>query len=370
MKVAQLTLNTYNNYGNVLQKYALQKILERFVDFTEVLWFNGNIGVSHFWAETADIPPDQSLEYYLREAIRMTKFKEFDERYIKTRFNLPYIEDIADEYDFFVVGSDQVWNPFCEFINMPLPIKFLEFAPREKKIAYAASIGISEFPNEVKEYCRQGIADFAHVSVREENAIKIISDLGLEPPLLVLDPTLLLTRDDYLKIARRPSWFNEKYERGYILTYYLMGSHPPELTSMLQELNLPLINLCDIKNFNHYTTGVEEFLYLFAHASLVCVSSFHGTVFSILFKRPFINCTKNYQGMGVPSMRIPSLLKMFGLEDRTVYTDEFNKIESPLEIDFSVRDKVLPLERMKAFKFLSNALGVEMPAELMGGDAQ
>ena len=69
-------------------------------------------------------------------------------------------------------------------------------------------------------------------------------------------------------------------------------------------------------------------------------------------------------------MRIPSLLKMFGLEDRTVYTDEFNKIESPLEIDFSVRDKVLPLERMKAFKFLSNALGVEMPAELNGGDAQ
>ena len=365
MKVAQLTFNTYNNYGNVLQKYALQKVLEKFVDETEVLWFNGNAGASHFWAETGDIPPNKPIEYYLYEAVRMTKFKEFDERYIKSRFNLPYLEEVGDEYDFFVVGSDQVWNPFCESINMPLPVKFLAFVPDEKKIAYAASIALTELPDDVKEYFMQGVKSFTHVSVREENAVKIISELGLEPPLLVLDPVFLLTRDEWLKIARRPSWFNKKYERGYILTYYLRNFPPPEIKSVADELNLPVINLLDIKNFNHYAIGPEEFLYLFAHATLIYANSFHGIAFSTLFKRPFVNCEYDDETTQSMGTRIPSLLKMFGLENRTVYTKEFNKIKSPLEIDFSRRDEILPQERMKA-------LGVEIPAELngVGYDAQ
>ena len=370
MKVAQLTFNTYNNYGNVLQKYALQRILERFVDFTEVLWFNGNMGSSHFWAETGDIPQGYPIAHYLREAVRMTKFKEFDERYIKSRFNLPYLEEVGDEYDFFVVGSDQVWNPFCESINMPLPVKFLAFVPDEKKIAYAASIALTELPDDVKEYFMQGVKSFTHVSVREENAVKIISELGLEPPPVLLDPVLLLTRDEWLKIARRPSWLNEKYERGYILTYYISKYYSDKVNTIISKLNLPVINLVGTNNFNHYTTAPEEFLYLFANASLISTSSFHGTAFSILFRRPFINCIQDFQGIGFPSTRIPSLLKIFGLENRTVYTKEFNKIKSPLEIDFSRRDEVLTFERMKAFKFLSKALGVEIPAELREVGAQ
>ncbi len=371
MKVAQLTFNTYNNYGNVLQKYALQRILERFVDFTEVLWFNGNMGSSHFWAETGDIPQGYPIAHYLREAVRMSKFKAFDERYIKTRFNLPYLEETGDEYDFFVVGSDQVWNPFCEPYNMPLNIKFLDFVPNEKKIAYAASIARHDLPDEIKDIFRDGVASFSHVSVREENAVRIIEELGLKPPLLVVDPIFLLTSDEWLKIARRPSWFNEKYERGYILTYFIHHLPSPELMSWLAESKLPFINLLRVrsinfytKNFNHYTTSPEEFLYLMAHASLVLASSFHGVAFPILFKRPFINCESDATSTHYMAMRIPSLLKTFGLENRVVYTDDFHKIDSPFEVDFSQRDKVLPQERMKAFNFLANALGVEMPTEL------
>ncbi|MBQ9488152.1 MAG: polysaccharide pyruvyl transferase family protein [Selenomonadaceae bacterium] len=219
---------------------------------------------------------------------------------------------------------------------------------------------------------RQGVESFAHVSVREENAVKLISELGLEPPQLLLDPVFLLTPAEWLKIARRPSWFNEKYERGYILTYYLRNFPPPEIKSVAAELNLPVINLLDIKNFNHYTVAPEEFIYLFANASLIYANSFHGVAFSILFKRPFVNCEYDDESTRSMGTRIPSLLKMFGLENRTVYTEDFHKIKSPLEIDFSRRDEILLLERMKAFKFLSKALGVEMPAELNGGgyDAQ
>ena len=111
-------------------------------------------------------------------------------------------------------------------------------------------------------------------------------------------------------------------------------------------------------------------MYLFAHATLIYANSFHGVAFSTLFKRPFVNCEYDDESTRSMGTRIPSLLKMFGLENRTVYTDDFHKIKSPLEIDFSRRDEVLPQERMKAFNFLSNALGVEMPAELREVDAQ
>ena len=372
MKVAQLAIDDYKNYGNNLQKYAIHTMIKKFADEVEFFWYQPNF----FWVESASFPEPpknipatnfyENMRYFLREAVRLSKIKEFTDRYIKTRFNLPYLSETADEYDFFVVGSDQVWNPGADLF----PITFLPFVPREKKIAYAASISKPEIPDKLKKDFKKGISDFAHVSVREENAVKLISDLGLEPPLLVVDPVMLLTPEEWLEIARRPSWFHEKYERGYILTYYLRNSPPPEIKSVAAKLNLPVINLLDINNFNHYTIGPEEFIYLFAHASLSYSNSFHGIAFSILFKRPFVNCEyddSSSRGMG---MRIPSLLKMFGLENRIAYTDAFHKIKSPLEIDFSVRDKVLPIERMKAFKFLSNALGVEIPAELREVDAQ
>lgn len=240
MRVAQVTYNGYKNYGQILQKYALQKTLEKFADFTEVLWFNGmNKGdPEYFWVERGAIPnlsvwdkkinPMYSNTWFFYEAVRMAKFKDFDERYIKTRFNLPYIEEIADDYDFFIIGSDQVWHPL-NGDAMPPTLKFFPYFPRQKRISYAASIANPEIPDNYKEYYRQGIAGFDHVSVREEGAIKLIEELGLKAPQLVLDPVFLLTRDEWLKISLRPSWFNEKYEHGYILLITSAMTRRPKL---------------------------------------------------------------------------------------------------------------------------------------------
>ena len=354
MRVAQLTFNTYENYGNILQKYALHAMLKKFVDFTEVLWFNGNKGSSDFWAETAEVPAS-NLKSNLREAVKMTKFKEFHERYIKTRFNIPYIEEIADDYDFFVVGSDQVWNPLCEPVNMPLPIKFLNFVPPAKKIAYAASIGLKEIPAEFVNACRQGISSFQHISVRESNAVDIVKNLTGRDAELVLDPVLLLTADEWLKVSRRPSWLNEKYQRGYILTYFFKYRPVDDIKKLSKKLNLPVINLFDENNFNHYITSPDEFIYLFANASLVFTHSFHGTAFSILFKKPFLFYNKDNWINSVIE-RIISLLKMFNLENRILTSQTDSKFDSPFEIDFSVRDKILPQERLKALNFLVTAL--------------
>ena len=236
---------------------------------------------------------------------------------------------------------------------MPFSIKFLNFVPSEKKIAYAASIGLKEIPAEFQSICRQGMASFKNISVRESNAAVIVKNLTGRDVEVVLDHLFLLTPDEWLKIARRPSWLKGKYERGYILTYFFNDRPIDEIKILSKKLNLPIINLFDENIFNHYAIGPEEFIYLFANANFVVTHSFHGTAFSILFKRPFTIYIKENTWIDKVAERITSLLKLFALEDRMIK----DKSNYEAEIDFSVSDKILPQERLKAFRFLTNALG-------------
>lgn len=365
MRIAQLTLTGYYNYGNMLQKFALHHTLKKFTDFVEVLWYDK----SSFLPETGERPPIQCVlhkerldhwqQYLLREAVRQSKFKDFERLYVRTRFDLPYIEDLADEYDFFVVGSDQVWNPKWYPPNI-----FLEFVPREKKIAYAASIGAPEIPADKKAHFKRGISDFDKLSVREENAVRLINDLTGRTPLLLLDPVLLLTKDEWLAVAQKPLWLNEKYQRGFVLTYYLRQLPPPEVKTLAAELNLPVINLFDVLNYDYFTVGPAEFVWLFANASLIFTNSFHGAAFSILFKRPFINREIDNDNSGVSmASRLTSLLKMFELESRHSIGNKHLTANEALTIDFTRRDEVLHRERKKAFNFLSEALGIKPTAQ-------
>ena len=361
MRVAQLTLTGYYNYGNMLQKFALHRTLKKFTDDTEVLWIapprlfsenlNERYGQCVLKPERKD-NPDYMETFYRREAIRQNKFRDFENLYVETRFDFPYLEDIADEYDFFVVGSDQVWNPkwYPSYI-------FLEFVPREKKIAYAASIGASKIPDEKKEIFRKGISNFNYVSVREEGAVEIIKELTGKSPLLVLDPVFLLTQEEWLKVAQKPTWFKEKYSNGFILTYYLRRLPPPEVKTLAVELGLPVINLLDTENFNHFTVGPAEFIWLYSRASLIFSNSFHGVALSILFNRPLINREIENDKSGVSmANRITSLLELFGLEDRRPTAEKVFTAKEALTVDFSRCREVLSVERVKAFKFLSEAL--------------
>lgn len=360
MKVASLTLDGYFNYGNILQKFALHYTLKKFADYTEVLFCkDGNkFHNEGIWAFNIPgyVSKDRPQRYTYQEIVRTTKIKEFENRYIRTRFDIPYLDDIGDEYDFFVVGSDQVWNPL--WIK---PKYFLNFAPNEKKIAYAASIANPEIPDDKKDFFRENLMTFPKISVREEGAVQLIKELtGRNDVQLVLDPVMLLTADEWLKVALKPSWFNEKYERGYILTYYLRKLPPPEIKDLSRKLNLPVINIWDVRNYWHYITGPEEFIYLFANATLVYTNSFHGSAFSILFRRPFVNREYIRDDFGQKmSLRIIGLVKMFGLEDRIAQRENKFEVENLLNPNYNVRDKTLPEWREKSLKFLAEALHYE-----------
>lgn len=357
MRIAQLTLNTYENYGNMLQKFALYYTLKKFADFVEVIWH----------CQTTNFPPAELEFNRLRvdnvrniafRCVKENKCKEFSDANIRTRFDVPYIEDIGDEYDFFVVGSDQVWNPRFEF-----PSRFLEFAPREKRISYAASIAVADLPDNVREYYRRGISEMAHVSIREQEGCDLVEKITGKRPIQVLDPVFLMTAKEWRKFSRRPTWLNQD---RYLLTYFFSGNPPASVRTLAARLNLPLINLFDMNNFNHYSTSPDEFLYLIDHAALICTESFHGTAFSTIFKRPFVLCSgSNKQSIKIFS-RINSLLTLFNLTERAFSENAPIGIVEPFEINYTRRDEILPVECAKAFNFLSEALGVEMREEILG----
>ena len=359
MRIAQLTLNVYDNYGNMLQKYALYRTLKKFAEEVEVLWHPITKVFTPYELEL-NRQAVGNLRDTAFKCVRENRFKEFNDANIQTRFDLPYLADIADEYDYFVVGSDQVWNP-----QFKVPGRFLEFVPREKRIAYAASIAISELPENVKETYRQRISEMPHVSLREKEGCDIVEKLTGKRPLHALDPVFLLTADEWREMAKPPLWLNQKkYEHGYLLSYFFGGGIPKQVRALANKLGLPVINLLDRNNFNHYITNVEEFLYLTDHATLICTLSFHATAFASIFKRPFI-VYLSQRAITERFSRVGSLLELFNLSDRVTDAKLNIKIADPLKIDFARRDEVLPLERAKAFKFLSEALATEPHEKLL-----
>ena len=350
MRIAMLTLNVYDNYGNMLQKYALYRTLKKFAETVEVLWIASLKSFTPYELEV-----NRHAVGNLRDAafksVRQNKFKEFSEANMHTRFSIPNLEDLADEYDFFVVGSDQVWNP--EFY---VPGRFLDFAPPEKRIAYAASIAIPELPEKFIENYRQKIPEMAHVSVREREGCNLIEKLTGTRPLQVVDPIFLLSPEEWREMAKPPTWFDpDKYANGYMLTHFFNGKPPRQVHALAEKLELPMINLRDIDNFNYYTVGVEEFLYLVSNAALICSNNYHATAFATIFQRPFI--VYRYGNLLLSRFtRMNSFLNLFKLKDRLTDSELNLKVEEPLLIDFSACKEILRTEQAKALKFLTNAL--------------
>ena len=350
MRIAMLTLNAYDNYGNMLQKYALYRTLKKFADTVEILWLASLKPFTPYELEV-----NHQAVGNLRDAafksVRQNKFKEFSESNMRTRFDIPDLKDLADRYDFFVVGSDQVWNP-----DFYVPSRFLEFAPPEKRVAYAASIAIPELPEKVIENYRQKISEMAHVSVREREGCNLVEELTGKRPLQVVDPVFLLLPEEWRELAKPPTWFDpKKYKKGYVLTHFFTGRPPKQVHALAAQLELPMINLRDIDNFNHYTVGVEEFLYLADKATLFCTNNYHATAFATIFRRPFIVYRYGRMLMSRFS-RMNSFLNLFKLKDRLTDSELNIKLNDPLTIDFSTYKKVLHDEQAKALKFLTNAL--------------
>lgn len=372
-KVGIITLNGYYNYGNRLQNYALQRVLEKMGYSADTILNETSylrkmqimkerstmarikaILKEPLWVSTEKVKKKLVNKVYQRRInYRTNIFKNFSQRYINetdyyiSEFNIP--KNLANQYQYFVAGSDQIWNAYYYRTF----IEFLAFAPQEKRISYAASFGISSIPDEYIEDYSKWLSEMNHISVREHAGADIVKELTGRDVEVVLDPTLLLSKEEWLNISEIAS---DKPMQGYLLTYFL-GNVSKERKKYIHRIakvnNLGVINLAQMDEKTPYLSGPSEFIDYINSAQLFFTDSFHGAAFSIILETPFI--VFNREGNS-PSMnsRIDTLLGTFKLESRLY--DIFTDNNQLFNVDFTEAKSILEVEKEKSLAYLKNAL--------------
>jgi len=366
-KVAIVTLNGNFNFGNRLQNFALQRSIEGLGYEVDTLLFSGNLNYEAKkkskleklmdWNTIKDIP-NKLINYNERKLMkelhnkRVEEFKGFTKQYI-SELDIPLNNAekfIEEKYSCVVVGSDQVWNP--SYTNASDKY-FLNFVSESKRVAYAPSFGVSMLPKSFESKYKKNLNQFSHLSVREEKGAEIINKLlGVEVPVLV-DPTMLLSRDEWVSIETKVEGIEEK---KYLLTYYL-GEIPHErmvwLSKIASQKSLEIINLGDKKNRELYISEPGEFISYLRNCSLFCTDSFHGCVFAILFSKPFVAFNRMDRDP-IMNSRIETLLGKFDLKPR-YFDSSFNE-DSLFDVSFEHVANILEQEKNRSLKYLSNAL--------------
>ncbi len=272
---------------------------------------------------------------------------------------------IVSEYEFdaYIVGSDQIWRP-C-FANN-IYNDFLDFCQEQKnikRVAYAASFGVAEweFNKEQTKECSKLVKMFDAVSVREDVGVGLCREhLGVEPEL-VLDPTLLLEKEDYIHLIETTETVGST---GDLFCYILDSNN--RIESVVQDIerkcslvsfqvnsaknNLALIKGDDIANY--IIPSPIRWLRAFMDAKMVFTDSFHGCVFSIIFNKPFWVVGNKERG----NARFDSLLKMFGLESRMIALDELHSVELFTEIDWKRVNTIKKEWQEKSLRFIQSNL--------------
>lgn len=371
MKIAQITLDGFFNQGGVLQRYALCEVLKKYSDTVDSLWYDNELLLENNWKilypwickkgrnikllvklflNWKNLRKDFIKGSNYKVIQRDTLIKSFADRYINIKYNVDY-EKVSEEYDYFIVGSDQVWNPNYANISHYM----LNFAKEEQRISYAASISLNSIPPKYITDFQKGIVGMKAISVREEKAIDIIQETTGRSVNLVCDPTILIKKEKWIEIERKPYWLDDNEE--FIITYYLGRRKEYYISDVSKKMNWRVINIFGTLDKDDVVVSPEEWIYLIHHANLVYTDSFHGVVFSILFKTPFI-VTARIGGNDMSS-RINSLLNMFGLQDRWGNVENNYLRNNLLDINFDTVDEVIAIENRKAEDFLKKAMSLQ-----------
>lgn len=326
MKIGIVTITELDNFGNRLQNYALQSVLQSMGAEVETL--------PNYITYRHRRSPASKVNRYLRgvikhdgrkaEVIKQLRFESFDKKHF--RFSRDFSElhsitpDAGRHYDCFVAGSDQIWNPHFSF---NFDFNFLTFAPYEKRVSYAASFGVDAIPEEKKEAFTDYLSGMRSISTREFAGSEIVNTLTGKPCAVLPDPTLLLTPAQWQSLEKRPRWHTAE---NYILVYHLGTKENQKavtkklLTDHPEYRGCGIVNIGDPDNARTFSITPDEFLYLVRNAKLMVTDSFHGTVFSLLFGTP-IYYTKRVDDYVPMGSRVQSLFAMLEITDSGDITD-------------------------------------------------
>lgn len=369
MKIAILTQPLTNNYGGILQNFAMQEVLR--CKGHEVVTLNvrrpiAKLNISlHFFLSMAKrfiqkyILHDPQIIFV--NAYKQTNFgntpQRFQQRFLDEHIKIDMVGPEAltrdnDKYQAYVVGSDQVWRP-C--FSTDIPNYYLNFVKNTnaKRLAYAASFGVDHW--ETDAATTAVIAPLAQkfdgVSVREQSAIKLCKEyLGVNA-VFVLDPTMLLSADDYRKVyCQHPT--HDKDE-CYIATYVL--DRDPKVQSVIksvaQQLGLPVKRLGTFSKDGF--DSIESWLQGIDKASYVITDSFHGSVFSLIFNKQFVALGNKSRGM----TRFESLFSLFNINDLLVSTYDEAIASLQRKIDYDMVHSIIAEKQIFAHQFLDKNLG-------------
>lgn len=301
---------------------------------------------------------DKNTDLYSIEA--KPKFDVFNKSIKLSRpyWNIDELYICPPDYDIYVTGSDQVWNPTQPYCLEPY---FLTFAPKgKKKVSYASSIAVTELMADEKQDFQHWLSDYDMISVREHHAQQLLASFISQPVSLVADPTFLLDAKTWKALAVNP-----KSQGPYILLFTLEYDLDllrfavrisKEVGLCLIYLNQLLPELDNVDCVAIRDAGPKEFLGYIAHSDMVITNSYHATVFSIILEaKSFYTYIAGYNQRG---SRITDLLDTFGLQNHLLRQDlsEDYQTLASRSIDWTQVRKVAQRERSGGREFLKKAL--------------
>ncbi len=382
LKIGILTFHYYINYGSALQSYALQesirnlgyqvelinyiqvdgkarqllgKIKNKSLDMFCACWWkvNGNI---NFYNLKSNIRKDFES--------RKRCFQSFFSQYYKLSpevFSRGELQAISRRYTDVLCGSDQILNFRHSHYHMEYLLNFLD--DNINKISYAASIGVKKVPVFWKWIYRKFLMNFKAISVRETTAVNIVQRVTGKKIELVLDPTMLLSREQWERLVK-----GIKIDEEYIFCYFLGHdkTNIQYVEYLGKVLKLPIVIIKHL--VPHCSNAYEklgdivlnevspnEFLGLIENAKYVCTDSFHGSVFSILFQKNFLSFNRyNNRSRKSENVRIDSLLTLLNIDRLVTRKEDLNKIKK--EIDYDLIQRKLDKEKKKSIEFLRSNL--------------
>lgn len=363
-KIGIITFHNSYNCGSMLESYAMQKFIDKCGVKTEIIDFSNegqkklygvkfqNNSIKNIIKNILLIPAKNKIKF------NNSKYEKFkNERFVLSK-KYNNMRELSDKnYSTVVAGSDQIWNITIEDND---DAYFLPWVNNAKKVAYAPSFGaknIMEYTNNVEKY-RKMINDFDALSIRENNGKRWIKELCNKDVEVLLDPTLLLDEKDYQDIEKKELKINEKYIFFYspsfnrkICKYVKKISKKYNLKVITWSTKSYYIKM--IRTFGFELPEYEDpsmYLSLIKNAEVVITTSYHGTIFSTIYRKKFI-VVKN-GGMYKNDDRVRTLLEQLKMNERLLpykFDKNYNYLE---DVNYDNYDKYLPLLKEKSIAFI------------------
>lgn len=368
-KIDIITFQNAHNYGATLQTFALQKYLsDKEYDAKDINYKNKDIGnqykvfklnaqnelsfIKSIVVGIRDLIPNivrhNRFEKFIKNNIKLTKRYESEKE----------LKNVPPEADVYITGSDQVWN--TGITNGLRDSYTLNFGNKKViRISYAASIGNPIIYDYEKDFFKKKLKNIDHISVREKIAKENLEKLGFKNIKVCIDPTLLVTKKVWEELIKDC----KSIKKDYIFAYEVEPNdeYYEIVNKFSKEINIPIIHFeKKSKKYNNvlkkaYTSGPLEFLSLIKNSKCVICTSFHATVFSIIFHKDFYVIPHKNTGN-----RVTNLLEMLKIKDRVFYNyDEFKKRDTNSKIDWYEVDKNLEELRNDSANWLIESIESE-----------